>query len=203
MFDENSYSRLVAWLKILLPLAALALLSTLFLLSRSVDPTETIPFADIDLAERARDQGVTQPYFAGASERGDLISFSAASARPDATSEQRVVAQTVRSWINLTSGTFLKFTAQSGLLDEPSDLANLKGKVTITSSVGYTIRTESLKSAMHKIWAETDGPIQADGPPGQFSAGKMLLRVDPETDDVHLLFTNGVKLIYDPKKVRD
>jgi hypothetical protein len=35
-------------MKIVLPLAALAILSTLFLVSRTIDPTESIPFADID-----------------------------------------------------------------------------------------------------------------------------------------------------------
>ena len=37
------YSRLIAWLKILLPLGALILLSTIFLYSRSTDPISVIP----------------------------------------------------------------------------------------------------------------------------------------------------------------
>ena len=44
----DRYSRMVAIFKVLLPLAALAILSTLFLLSRTIDPTTTIPFADQD-----------------------------------------------------------------------------------------------------------------------------------------------------------
>ena len=200
VLGENFYSYLVAWLKIILPIAALALLSTLFLLSRSVDPTTSIPFADVDLAERARDQGVTAPYLAGATLSGDLIAFSADRARPDPADETRAIAENIKAWLNLTSGTFLRFRADNGTLDEPSDRAHLHGDVHINSSIGYVIQTQALTSAMREIWAESEGQITGNGPPGTFSAGKMLLRADPDTQDVHLLFTNGVKLIYDPKK---
>ena len=37
------HSRLIAWLKILLPLGALALLSTIFLYSRNPSPISTVP----------------------------------------------------------------------------------------------------------------------------------------------------------------
>ena len=40
-----TYSRMIAWLKILLPLAALVLLSTLFLFARPRNPIATLPFA--------------------------------------------------------------------------------------------------------------------------------------------------------------
>ena len=66
---EHLHSRMVAWLKVILPMAALALLSTLFLFSRNIDPTTTIPFTTIPLEERARDERVSRPEFAGATER--------------------------------------------------------------------------------------------------------------------------------------
>ena len=40
------HSRLVTWAKVALPLAALAILSTLFLLADRIDPTAAIPYAD-------------------------------------------------------------------------------------------------------------------------------------------------------------
>ncbi len=48
---DNTYSRVVAWLKILLPLLALAILSTLFLVARTIDPAQNIPYADVDIDE--------------------------------------------------------------------------------------------------------------------------------------------------------
>jgi lipopolysaccharide export system protein LptC len=58
----DRYSRTIAFLKVLLPLTALAILATLFLLSRSEDTVATIPFAEDDVSSRTRDQQVTRPF---------------------------------------------------------------------------------------------------------------------------------------------
>ncbi|MEO0504251.1 MAG: hypothetical protein AAFZ14_13070, partial [Pseudomonadota bacterium] len=69
----DRYSRFVAWLKVLLPLAALALLSTLFLLSRNTDPIAAVPFADDELLDRVRDEQITGPFFSGTTTDGDRV----------------------------------------------------------------------------------------------------------------------------------
>jgi hypothetical protein len=61
-FDDG-YSALVAWLKTLLPIAALGLLSTIFLFSGKVDVTQSLPYAEHNVAEIIREQRITQPYF--------------------------------------------------------------------------------------------------------------------------------------------
>ena len=58
----DRHSRVVSWLKVLFPLIALALLSTLFLLSRAIEPQAVIPFADNEVQERLRDQHITGPF---------------------------------------------------------------------------------------------------------------------------------------------
>lgn len=73
----DRHSRVVSWLKVLFPLIALALLSTLFLLSRAIEPQAVIPFADKEVQERLRDQQITGPFYSGTTADGDLISFSA------------------------------------------------------------------------------------------------------------------------------
>ena len=206
---EHLHSRMVAWLKVILPMAALALLSTLFLFSRNIDPTTTIPFTTIPLEERARDERVSRPEFAGATEDGDLISFHAASARPDPDHASRAFAEDLDARIDLTSGTVITFRARGGSVDEDADRAVLEGEVVVTSSTGYTVQTDKLISGMRFIRAETPGPVQGVGPPGTFSAGRMLITArETEGDEaaarsrppVHLLFTDGVKLLYDPTK---
>ncbi len=182
-----------------MPLAALGILSTLFLLSRSVDPTTTIPFSDIDLAERARDEQLTAPFFAGATKGGALISFTAEVAHPDPTSPSRATATNLSARIDLTSGSTISFASESGLVDEPADLARLEGSVVVHSSTGYTIKTDALNSGIRELRAETDGQVQAEGPPGRFTAGKMLLTSNSEQGTAHLVFTNGVKLVYEPQ----
>jgi len=71
---DNTYSRVVAWLRIALPLLALAILSTLFLLARTIDPAQNLPYADIDIDELTREQRIGNPQFAAVHRRrrGDL-----------------------------------------------------------------------------------------------------------------------------------
>ena len=56
---DNTYSRVVGWLKILLPLGALALLSTLFLFARGIAPVGEIPYAELE--EIAREARISDP----------------------------------------------------------------------------------------------------------------------------------------------
>lgn len=208
---DNFYSRMVAWLKVLLPLAALALLSTLFLFSRNIDPTTTIPFTTIDLKERAREERVTAPEFAGTTDEGHEITFHAASARPDPDRGSRAFAETLDARIQLTSGTVITFTANGGIVDEQADRAELDGDVVVQSSTGYTVHTDRLISGMRSVHAASPGPIEGEGPPGHFTAGRMLLTEADAADDntpnadppLQLLFTDGVKLLYDPQEPKE
>lgn len=195
---ERHYSRLVAWLKILLPLAALGLLSTLFLLSRDVATTPTIPFSQIELEERMRGQQITSPAFAGATARGDLIALTAASATPVADERGQVKLSDLKATIDLLGGTRIILIAGTGAANEADDLVRLDGGVIIESSIGYRITARTLETGLRSLRAETDQQIDATGPPGRFSAGAMRLIADPDGSNAHLVFTNGVKLVYEP-----
>jgi len=194
---------MVAWLKILLPLAALGILSTLFLLSKNIDPTTTIPFTTVDLRERAANQQVSSPEFSGATDNGDLITFHAVTARPDPERTSRLYAESLESRIDLTSGATIKFSAEGGVVDEATDRAELSGDVIIESSTGYIVKADRLISGMREIHAETPGPIVGFGPPGEFTAGRMLITTEETGDNVQMLFTKGVKLIYDPSDPKE
>jgi len=196
---DSLRSRVINWLKILLPLTALALLSTLFLLSRTIDPTRPIPADRADLESRTGSQQINEPTFAGATEDGHLVAFVAASARVDPEQPERVIADTMAAKIDLAAGGQINITSMLGTVSDVEGIAILQGDVVLTSSTGYRIETEELTTSMREIAAESAGAISGTGPPGQLDAGKMTMTSDPQTGDVHLFFTNGVKLIYDPR----
>lgn len=196
----DRYSRLIAWLKVLLPLTALALLSTLFLLSRSVDPTTTIPFADTEVRERLRTQQITGPVFAGTTDAGDQISVSASVVRPGISSSERPEADDLTAQFNLSEGGQINLTAKSGELDTKGETVIFRGSVVIENSEGYVIRTQQLRSSLSRIEADTLASVSATSPLGDLQAGKMQLRSDPDSQSVQMVFTNGVKLIYRPKQ---
>ena len=196
---DSLRSRVISWLKILLPLTALALLSTLFLLSRTIDPTRPIPASRADLESRTGSQQITEPTFAGKTDDGHLVSFVATNARVDPKQPERVIANTMAAQIDLAEGGRINITSRLGTVSDAEGIAILEGDVVLTSSTGYRVQTELLTTSMRAIAAESGGAISGTGPTGDLDAGKMIMTSDPESGDVHLLFTNGVKLIYVPR----
>jgi len=193
------YSRMVALFKVLLPLAALAILSTVFLLSRSVDPTATIPFAEQEMADRMRDQQVTAPFFSGTTSGGDEIMVTASIARPGGPNSP-AEATDLDAQITMVDGVRINLQSDTGTVAVDKDLATFDGHVIITTSTGYVVLTDTLNTALSGITANTPGQIEGTGPLGEFTAGNMQIDTKTEGGPVHMLFKNGVKLIYDPKK---
>ena len=201
--QDNFHSRLVAWMKIILPLAALGLLSTLFLLSRKVDLTSTIPFSQVDLEQRAHDQGATNPSFSGVATGGEQISFQAVSVRPDPDRPERMLAEGIQARLSLTNDTVIDIAGVQGEVDQGFLTANLSGNVRVITTTGYDIRTDRLNVEFDTLRAETPGPVVGTGPPGDLSAGRMILTQHGDSEVLHLLFTDGVKLVYKPGEKRE
>jgi len=197
---DDLRSRIINWLKILLPLTALALLSTVFLVSRTLDPTNSIPTSRADLEGRTGSQQISGPSFAGTTDEGHLVAFVATEARLDPEQSDRVIADSMAAQIDTVDGGRINITSDIGTVDDLAGVAILEGDVVLTSSTGYRIETELLTTQMREIAAESGGAITGNGPPGKIDAGKMSMTSDAQTGDIHLLFTNGVKLIYDPSE---
>lgn len=194
----DSYSKLVSWLKVALPLAALALLSTLFLLSRSVDPDAAIPFADKEIQDRLRDQQVTGPFFSGTTTDGDQLSFTAVKLTTPLGQTGANEAKDVLARVTTASGARMTLQADVARFDISKDRAELVGNVALISSTGLRVFTEKLVSLMSTLDITSPGPVHADGPIGKLDAGMMTLRKPNDGGNAQLLFTNGVKLVYTP-----
>ena len=59
------------------------------------------------------------------------------------------------------------------------------------------------KTRIKRLELRSDGAVQGQAPFGTLEAGRMELKTDSLTNNAHLLFKDGVKLIYDPKLVED
>lgn len=200
---DNTHSRIVAGMKILLPLAALGLLSTVFLISNTVDPSQSVPTAQIDLQKRARELGATNPSFAGVTRQGDEIRFEADIVRPDPAAPTRLTADRIAAQFRLEAGTRVEITARSGAFDQRALRARLHDEVRMTTSTGYVIETERLISKLDALHVRSPGTVTATGPPGKLTAGRMLLHNASPGGAAELVFSDGVKLVYRPGAVED
>lgn len=200
---DNFHTRLVNWAKIILPLVALGLLSTLFLLSDKVDISDKIPYADVDLVQRAQDQGATKPSFAGVTSGGEAVSFRAATVRPDPNDQELLLAETAAASLILNGGGVVDIKSSHGAANQSRMTARLEGDVRFTTTTGFDIRTDAIDARFDTLFAETAGAITGTGPPGKLDAGRMILTSDPYTGDANLRFTDGVKLVYMPPTAKD
>ncbi|MEQ9674148.1 MAG: hypothetical protein RLO10_06765, partial [Roseovarius indicus] len=104
----------MAWMKIILPLAALGILSTLFLISNTFDPNEALPMVDIDLQQRAQDQGATNATFAGVTQAGHQVTVQTVRSRPSPEDSRLFLAEDVTAAFLLNSGNSVNITSDRG-----------------------------------------------------------------------------------------
>lgn len=196
---EITYSRVIAWLKVGLPLIALGALSTMFLFSESTSPTSAIPFAKVDLEARAKDQQITAPYFAGQTEAGYDVEITSEFAKPDLEDQRITYAQSLRAEIKIDDGNTVQIQSNTAQMNSLNLQAVLAGDLLIQSSNGYDLRTEELELDINAGTAVAESQITGTGPAGTFTAGEMQLTSAQDGEGARFLFTNGVKLIYTPQ----
>ena len=201
--SDNSYSRLILSLKIILPLLALAILSTLFLAARTLNPAQSIPFAKVDVQELARAQRIGKPAYSGMSKGGSAITVSADSAVPDSGSSQDLTASNLRAVVQSPDGNKIAVTAQIARIENSTKTAQLSDGIKISTSTGFTVTTDDAFAKLDFSELSTTSTIAADGPLGNLTAGQMVMTQqsgDGGAEEYVLVFKNGVKLVYTPQQ---
>lgn len=200
MHKKDAYSKFIMVVKLALPVSALFLVATIFFVSRN-DPVKTgILFAKRDLANLAVGQKITNPNFSGVTRDGDAFSIRAEAALPDAPKPLLVELKNADSSFNFASGLSVTASASDAEINIKSNKAALEGDVQVSSSDGFFGQTEKLLIDFTDGIIESPGPISGENAFGKFQAGSMKSRKITEDKSNHLVFQNGVKLIYFPPK---
>ena len=194
---DNFHSRLVGWFKIILPLAALGLLSTLFLLARDGGPPPELSFSE--LQEMAREQRVSSPRSSGVTENGAVVRIEARSATPSENGTAIVSIDGVTLNMDHPDQTNVEVTATSGEVDASTQTAHFYGLATLQTSSGYQMETNGLVAELKTGVITSEGVLEVHAPFGELTAGQVTLRVSPDNVGQHILFTGGVQLLYQPQ----
>jgi len=196
---DTGYTRLVTTLKIVLPLMALAILSTLFYLAQPPDIEGALPFAEVDVELLAREPRISEPSFSGVTPEGISVMLNARSARPDPEDPARFLAEVMTGEFRSSDGQRLRMSSIAGVVDTGTGTARLEGDVLLESSLGYAIRTEELTTDLDTTRSESGGPVDILAPFGHMTAGRLTVTRDPDHEESYLLvFSDGVELIYQP-----
>ena len=196
---DNWHSTLVAWAKVVLPLIALALLSTLFLLSRHSAPEDLIPYADSTVEDRLRQPQLTAPTFATMTRDGTAVALQARAAVPGTPgSAQAGMATDLTGHVETPDGTRTDLAAPQAVLDQKASQVVLSGGVVLTNSLGYRVETPGLALALDRTRLESSGPVVATAPMGRIEAGHLVMTHAPD-GQYTLDFQGGVHLLYQPE----
>lgn len=199
---EALHSRIVTGLRILLPLVALTLLSTLFLISREVDPSRALPYATVDAEALARDPRITGPRLSGMTDDGTAVTLTAATVRISSGDAETLSAEGVDALFTAPDGARNRVTADAVQMDRLTDRMTLSGNVRLATADGYRVQTALLLARLDRTLLQSPGPVTARAPAGRLTAGAMTLTAAPSRDGGlaghRLLFTDGVRLLYEP-----
>ncbi len=196
----DGWSRAVGWLKVALPLTALGLLSTLFLVSNRIDPEAAIPYATVDVESRMREPRITKPAYAGTTADGSALVMQAEEARPTTSDGADSTALRITASLTTPDGKRTDLVSETARLDSATGLLFLSGKVRIDNSTGYRIESDALTANLRETRLVSDTPVSATGPAGRITADTMVLSRGSGADAPYLLVFKGrVKLVYQPK----
>ncbi len=193
----GAHTRFVTMAKIVLPLVALALFATMFLIARRIDPYERPP--DPDIIGAASEARIGSPEFSGVTADGTVVSLAAEVARPDQSHPGRMTAQSVDARFEIPGGSTVEATSGSAAVDSAARQVDLTGDVVFTTSTGYRVESPGLTAELGVARIETTGAVTADGPPGRLEAGLATITQDPDDPSAYVLvFNGGVRLVYEP-----
>ncbi len=197
----DGWSRLVALLKVVLPLTALAILSMLFLISNRINPDEALPYAEVDVEARLREPRMTAPTYAGTTNDGAALEITAAEARPEAEGRAGARASGVEARLTTPDGQRTDLRADTAQMSLSGGEITFTGDVRLDHSSGYRVRSDSMSARVKETDVQSATPVEAEGPGGRITAQSMRLSQAGDGSGGYLLVFNGdVKLVYQPQK---
>lgn len=197
-------TRIVRWLRVLLPLMALAILSMLFLLSPRSDTEPRIPYADVDAEAMANDPRFVAPRYSAVTDDGAELSLRAAQAAPVDGNSSGTASNVMLDWVR-PDGLRATLTAPDAVIDR--GVIRLRGGVRMATSTGWTLTSDRVDAATDRSDLSATDTVRAESPFGRITADRMQLlpqggagTVDAHADRGAILnFSGRVRLLYQPQ----
>jgi lipopolysaccharide export system protein LptC len=191
------YSRVVAVLKVGLPLIALALLAGLFLAPREEE--RGVVFSPGDVQAFGEGLQISNATFTGTTRGDDRYRFTADLVVPDAAPPERAAITRPAGTIELKGGPVVTVEAATGDLHVPSQRLDLVGDVRIETSDGYRLDTEKATLDLRTGAFVAGDAVEGTGPLGTITSRSLHVAPAAATGEARRFsFSGGVRLIYDP-----
>lgn len=201
---RGGYSRLVSLLKIGLPLAALALLSTVFLVTSPDDFKGTgLVLSDVDRQTLNDGMQITRPRIAGATGNNDSYDFTANIVYSSSQQALQLTAEGLSGTIDMAAGRRIDLSGDLATFDQKASTVTLSGAAHLVTSDGYVADLQGLVVDLATGTVTSKGALTADGPVGHVEAGQLRIssaqgnQID-KIEDAEIWFGDGVKVTFVP-----
>lgn len=194
----DGHSKAVGWLKVILPIASLAILSTLFLIARGTQVEQAeVPHSPAPPGGGV--ETVSGPAYSGVAADGSVVSITASAAWPRADGSGYFDSTNVDATFEMTSGNVATVSAAEGSLDPSGNILGLRGNVVVKTTSGWTMQGEELDAWLDQSRLESSKDVHTIGPFGELDSGNMLIFQDNGPKSAYLMeFDGGVHLVYHP-----
>jgi lipopolysaccharide export system protein LptC len=193
----DSYSRLVGVLKIGLPLLALVLLTSMFVVQTEDDFSGGIVFGEADLEQLGQGLRITEPVLTGTTREDDPFRFTAELVIPDAAPPARAEVRVLDGRIDFRGGPSVSLRAPEAAIDLETDVMLLSGRVTVESDDGYQLTADRMRIDLASGEAVAEGAVDGLGPMGAITSETLTITPAKDGSGRRVFsFGSGVRLVY-------
>ena len=197
----DRYTRFVTITKVVLPLIAIGLLGTVFLVTSDDSLDGGFTFSKADLSTLESGMRIEKPRMFGSNPSGDVYNFVADALLPDSLTPSLVEAQQISGEIQYQAGGAIQLSADKAEFMLEGNQIRLSGGMLVVTTDGTRITGEGLLAELDNGKLTSNGSVSATGPLGNIQAGNFrveLVGVDDEEKQM-IWFENGVMLSFKPE----
>lgn len=195
--SDTRYTTFVTTAKIVLPLVAIGLLASLFLISGGPEESQVIPYSEVELTEILQGQRLGTPTYRGTLTDGSDVVVEAERAQPRADNRDIIDAEQIDALLTGATGNRIDLSAGRGSFDQSTQMATGSDGVVMEHSDGYRLETDALTAFIDRFEIATQALLTLTGPGFELQAGRATItRATGEPGTEVLDFTDGVHVLY-------
>ena len=160
---QESYSRFVKWMKIILPLTAAGLLLVLFFWPTHMNSNVTTT----DHTAATKELVMDQPHYSGMDSKNEPFTVIAEKAVQSPNALNVVNMSGIKAEVFLNNGNKVAMIAKNGSFDQDHSLMSVEGDVHFNHNGGYRFVTESMQVDFTKNTATSKSPVTFNGSFGE------------------------------------
>lgn len=187
--NSASYSRLIRWMRLVLPLIALAITAVVFTWDNN--QTRIAPMKDETERPTIGKNELLNPRFESVDGENRPYRLTAKRAAQDEQDETRVLLEKPVADMMLEHGHWLAIEATEGTFQQEQRKLWLRGQVRLFHDGGYQLETPELQIDIEKNLATSEKDVHGQGPEGTLEAHGLR----GSSSDGTLIFTGPAKLV--------